>query len=140
MSDPTLALQKAVYDTLTGADFQGACGLAVGVYDHIPQNASAPYVVISNIQTDGAQVDRYDGTTAHLNLQVWSTKPGKVELFTIAAAARSALAPRSDLGPPFSLTGHRLITWRHLQTVPMDDPDGISVKATVTIEYLTEPL
>ena len=141
-SDPSLALQQAIYAVLTGVPFQTACAVAVGVYDHVPAAATPPYVVISDIQDDGAGVQAYDGSELHANLVVWSTKPGKVELRTIANAIRMFLAPRSDLTPPFSLAGagHRLVTWRRVQTIPMNDPDGISSKATVMIEYLTEPL
>ena len=141
-ADPAYALQKAFYAILTGQAFQTACGVTVTVYDHIPEKAVAPYVVISDIQTDGDAAQAYDGSDVHSNIMVWSTKPGKVELGMIANQVRVFLAPRSDRGPPFDLTasGHRLITWKHQQTLRMDDTDGISVKAAVKIEYLTQPL
>lgn len=141
-SDPSLALQQAFYSVLSGSAFQAACGVVVGVYDHVPAAAQPPYVVISDIQITGDPAVNYDSSDVHANFHVWSNAPGKVELRTIAGAIRTFLAPRSDLGPPFDLTshGHRLVTWRFLQSIPMDDPDGISVKATVMIEYLTEPL
>ena len=141
-SDPSLAIQKAIYNVLHGSAFQTACGVTVGVYDHVPQAARPPYVVISDIQVDGDGAGNYDPSIVHAHLTVWSNKPGKVELFTIAGLIRDYLAPRSDRGPPFSLStdGHRLVTYRHQQTIPMNDADGISTKATVMIEFKTEPL
>lgn len=138
-SDPTLAVQAAFYAVLSGASFQAACGQTVGIYDHPPSGASLPYVVISDIQTDGAAAQGYDGSEVHANLTVWSNAPNKVELMSIAAQIRQFLAPRSDKGAPFALVGHRLITWQHMQTQSMGEPDGISSKAIVRITYQTEP-
>lgn len=141
-SDPTLAVQKAIYNVLTGSAFQTACGVSVAVYDHVPQGARPPYIVISDIQVTSGAAVKYDASTVHAALTVWSNKPGKVELFTVSGLMRTHLAPRSDLGPPFNLAadGHRLVTYHYMQTIPLNDPDGISTKATVMIEYLTEPL
>lgn len=138
-SDPTLAVQAAFYGVLSSAAFQSACGQPVGVYDHPPSGAILPYVVISDIQTDGAPAQAYDGSEVHANLTVWSNAPNKVEVMGIAAQIRQFLSPRSDKGAPFALTGHRLISWEHLQTQSMGEPDGISSKAIVRILYQTEP-
>lgn len=140
MSDPTLPLQSAIYSVLTGAAFQAACGVSVAILDHVPINAALPYIRISDIQCSTAAAARYDATTARANLAIYSNAPGKVQLSTIASAVRAFLAPRSDLGAPLSLSGHRLVTWRYLQTIPKDEPDGITVSATVVIEFGTEPL
>ncbi len=142
-SDPSYALQLAFRAVLTGADFQQACGVAVGVYDFVPPSAKAPYITISDIQVDGADTsEHYDGSEVYAALVVWSSKPGKVELGRIADQVRTFLAPRAALGPPFDLSanGHSLITWKFQQTVPLNDPDGITVKATVKILYRTQPL
>lgn len=139
-SDPGLAVQQAIYSTLTGAAFQTLCGVAVGVYDHVPQGATPPYIVISDIQDDGTETQGYDGSDLHLNITIWTNRPGNVLARTLANAVRATLAPRSDLGAPLTLTGHRLISWRRTQTLVMDDADGLSVKALVKIEYATEPL
>ena len=69
-----MALQKAFYDVASGSAFQAACGLPVGVYDHIPAKAIAPYLVISDIQSDGDAAQSYDGTDAHANITVWSNQ------------------------------------------------------------------
>ncbi len=138
-SDPSLALQKAIYGVLTGAAFQTACGVTVGVFDHVPQSATPPYIIISDIQDDAASAQAYDGSELIANLLIWSVKPGKVELRTIANQVRAFISPRSDLGAPFTLTGHRLITWKRAQTLVMDDADGVSVKAVVRLEFQTEP-
>ena len=138
-SDPTLAVQAALYAVLTAAPFQAACGQTVGVYDDPPAGAALPYVVISDIQTDGAAAQGYDASDVHANLTVWSNAPNTVQLKGIAAQIRQFLAPRSDNGAPFALVGHRLITWTHMQTRSMREPDGISSKAIVSILFETEP-
>ena len=141
---PALPLQKAHFDLFSSAQFQTACGVTVGVYDRIPAKASTPYIVVSDIQVDGAQAQNYDASDVHANIVVWSTKPGKVEAQRIAGQVRAFCAPRVDPPnpriPPFTLEGHCLVTWRFLQAVPMDDPDGISSKVIVRLEYGTEPL
>jgi hypothetical protein len=139
-SDPTLEVQKAIHDVLEASPFQTECGVTVGVCDHVDAKTPLPYVVISDIQCDGAAAQAYDASDVIANLNIFSNKPGKVELFRIANAVRAYLAPRSNTGAPFAMTHHRLITWRHRQTVPKNEPDGISTSAVVSIEFNTEPL
>lgn len=140
---PALPLQAALYALFTGDAFQAACGVTVGVYDRTPATARTPYIVLSDIQVDGAQAQNYDASEIHANIVVWSTRPGKVEAQRIAGQVRAFTAPRVDppnaRTPPFTLEGHRLVTWRFLQAVPMDDPDGISSKVIVRLEYGAEP-
>lgn len=142
-SSPSLSLQKAFFELFTSADFQAACGVTVGVYDHVPAKAQAPYVVISDIQEDSADEQGYRGSDLHASITVWSTKPGKVEVHTIADQVRRFSAPVPGVGAapsaPFSLQDHRLVTWRHLQTIPKDEPDGITSSAIVKLVFSTEP-
>ena len=137
-----LSLQKAFFDLLTAPAFQAACGVSVGIYDRVPQGAVPPYIVISDIQEDGDTVQNYDGSELHANPTIYSSKPGKVELFTIAGNLRATLAPRADASGavPFVLIDHRLITWKFLQLVPVNEPDGETVKAIAKLVYLTAPL
>lgn len=84
-----LAVQEAVFQAITTA----VAGLSPvpGVYDHVPPNASLPYVTLDMQDTapmDGltARRDetRYYGT-------VWSDYEGRKEVLTILAAIRPAL-------------------------------------------------
>ena len=76
-ADPTIPIQAALYAALTGSAFQTACGVTVGVYDHVPQAASPPYLIISDIQIDGDSAAGYDPSDVHVNVHVWSVAPGQ---------------------------------------------------------------
>lgn len=84
-----IAVQKAVYETIETA----VAGLSPvpGVYDHVPSNASLPYVTL-----DMQDTAPMDGLTARRDETrfygtVWSDYEGLKEVLTILAAIRPAL-------------------------------------------------
>lgn len=89
-----LALQKAIIDTLKD-DAGLAVALAQRVYDKVPATAALPYVHFRYIQVIADEADCVDGQEVHIDLDVWSNKPGKTEASRIVGLVRSALNGRT---------------------------------------------
>jgi hypothetical protein len=64
-----LDLQKAIYGALNNV-------ISVPVYDHVPQDAKYPYVVIGEDNFNDWSTDDKDGFTATVNLHVWDRPKG----------------------------------------------------------------
>lgn len=131
MIDPSLPLQKAVYETLRA-------GLAdtIGVHDQVPVDtagritASFPFVAIGEDQMVSDADQCHDAVTAYCTVHVWSRAVGRVEGKTIMAqvcllldqvlpvagfqmiAHLVADGPR-DVGSLDGLTRHRVATFRY---------------------------
>ena len=131
MAEAELEVQKAIFDALAAA---GATP-----YDRIPLGAVFPYWGISDCHVMGDLAQGYDGSEVHCTLHGWSRAVGKVEIKAQAGLVRRTLAPLAGGPPPFALVTHQLITWTYESTLYLDDPDGITRHAVVTIQYLTRP-
>jgi hypothetical protein len=131
MSDPALALQKAVRDTLAGS---AAVTAIVGarIYDRVA-NAEFPYVTIGNDQLidDGNACG--DAWECFVTVDAWSRGVGMTEVKSLAAAVRSALATE------LAVTGFSVVAGVHQTTRYLDDPDGLTSHAVVTFRYLIDP-
>jgi len=89
MSDPTWAVQKAIYSALSGNVTHSAA--AVPVYDNVPQGTAYPYIVIDEQVTAEADYlgSRKDERTVYLS--VWSSLPGKKQVIEIMASIDALL-------------------------------------------------
>lgn len=131
MSDPSLALQKAVVAALR-ADVTAVSGR---VYDHVPADATAPYIAVGDWQTLDASVECVDSTEIIADLHVWSRGAvGQVEAKEIASAVRASLH-----GADLTLDDFALVEILHRDTRMLRDPDGISTHAVVTFRALVDP-
>lgn len=136
MIDPSLELQRVIYNTLSGA---AAVYAIVGespprIYDHVPEDAAKPYISFAPPQVLPDKADCIDGAETFFTVDGWSDGPGSVEIKQLGAAIAGAL----DL-VEFVLTGHRTVVCELQQIQYLDDPDGITKHAAVVIRTLTEP-
>jgi hypothetical protein len=130
VADPSLALQGAVYSRLK-ADCPSVAGR---VYDRPPQAVAFPYIGLGESQTVDDSVDCIDGVEIFLTLHAWSRVGGQVEVKTVASEIRSSLHEAElDLGPAwqFHLIEHR-------STNVMNDPDGVTTHAVITLRALID--
>lgn len=133
MSDPSEALQRALYATLTATP---AVTTLIGprVYDAPPPDAAYPFVEIAAVQMNEDGADCVDGTEAFIDVHAWSQVPGSIEAKRIAGAVKGALHEAVlDLAP-----GHRLVEILHRTTRVFRDPDGLTTHAVITFRALTE--
>jgi len=135
MSYPAAALQKALFDALTGnAALAAAMGGAVRAYDIVPPSAAFPYLTIADAQIlddgDTCEADRFE---ANADVQVWSRAVGSVEAKTISGAVRAAIAAG------LTATGW-LVTVIDCRSVQhFMDPDGLTARARLSFRFVIEP-
>lgn len=130
MSDPSLALQKALVAALKA---DGALSGDVAVYDSVPADASFPYVSFGPSQILPDQEDCIDGAEVIQQVDVWSRKPGYPECRQIAAAVVAAVDDK-DL----ALDAHRMILIEHQGTNYLREQDGLTSHAAVTFRALIQ--
>jgi len=84
-----LEIQKAIYSALDSA-------LSINVYDNVPDNAAAPYVVIGDDTVAEFDTDGERGFEATVTIHTWSTYRGRSQVKEIMSAVYNALH-RADL-------------------------------------------
>lgn len=126
MSDPSLALQTAIFSALDSA-------LSCSVYDHVPQAASYPYVVIAQVSTDNAEFlnARKDRKTVYL--AVYSTYRGQKEVQELMATISDTLHNNK-----LSLTTGRIASIRVIGMDTNREPDGVTYMGQVRVSVLVE--
>lgn len=130
MSDPSLALQKAVFDAIAS----NVPSIRGRVFDQPALDAAYPYVTIGEGQTLSDRADCYDGSESFLDIHVWSRAVGFPEAKAIANAIRAAL---DDSELP--LDGHSLELFQFRDARSLRDPDGMTSHIAMTFRALTQP-
>lgn len=134
MLDPSLALQKGVFDALSA----GLAGVAA-VYDRVPLDAAGrvvapfPYVHIGEDHILPVTDQCHDAFDAFAMVHVWSRAVGKVEAKSITGQVVAALAAALDL------SGFGVITWDCTDIRHMTDLDGLTSHSVVTFRYRLAP-
>lgn len=134
MSDPSAAMQKAVYARLTGYAPLVAL-VSTRVYDRAPETVVYPFVQIGYFQTVDDSSECIDGVEVFIELQAWSRAVGQVECKNVAAQIRAALHNwHPTLDDPFAAVGNI----EHENTRPIGDGDGLTTRSVVTLKVLVE--
>jgi hypothetical protein len=135
MAEPSLAMQRAIYDALT-ADLLLAevMGGAVRVYDLVPADASFPYITIGDDQALDAGVSCEPDMWEYFStIHVWSRATigaGRIEAKFIAGLTREILKT-PPAAPGFNVHLSQCERLDHLR-----DPDGLSAHSIVTMRFL----
>lgn len=131
-ADSTLPIQLAVRAALV-ADADVTALISGRVYDYVPDNVVFPYVSFG--QSDLVLEEGQDLEMAEVTMQIdtWSTKPGRVEMRQVMAAISNVLH-RSEL----SLSGHAFTLCRLTLQVEQDDPDTVSVHGIQQFTFTTQ--
>ena len=115
-ADVLAPIQQALYTRLTSD--AGLMADVTGVYDHVPEGAAFPYVVLGEATaTPQGALDRY-GRRSTVTLHVWSAYHGWSEALGIV----DHLIRLLDL-QTLTVAGHDFVAMRHEQTVTLRDPD-----------------
>lgn len=135
MTSPGWDLQKSAYTALASdGALLGMLGGAA-IYDHVPQNAAFPYVVIDQMQLRDWSTGTESGTEHILMLHVWSRYAGKREAYEIADAIREVLDDAK-----LTLDDHRLVNLAHQYSDLKRDIDGETYHGVLRFRAVTEPL
>lgn len=141
----TAALQKALYDKLTGdaalmAVLSSKWGFPA-VFDHIPQvpdpenNAYFPYVTIQAVDAQQWDTDTSNGADSPVQIDVWSRTRSMLEVRKIADAIYGLLHYTDLIIVDAS---HAWTSVDGIQTAP--DPDNITRRAMVSVRVVYDDI
>jgi hypothetical protein len=135
VSEPSLALQRGIYATLT-SDAAVTALIGQRVFDRITPGASFPYIRLAAAdQVIAEEQDCIDECVeVYAQVDVFSRAQGKVEAKNIAGAiARALKVSTITLESAYSLG-----SFIHRDTRFLDDPDGLSTHAVLTFHALID--
>ncbi len=127
MSDPSLALQKALYERLT-AD------LSCAVFDAVPDGMPYPYVTLDReFSSNSTPISGKDRQTRLFYLSVWSQYHGQAEVKRIMAEISTALNEKR-----LPLESGLAVSVRVTRTEATREPDGKTYMGSVTLRIITQ--
>jgi hypothetical protein len=133
MSSAGFALQKAIFEKLSGdASTLAALG-GPRIYDDAPARTEFPFVTFGQSTERDWSTGSDEGYEHLVTLHVWSRARGRRETEIVIAAARAALHDQ-DL----TLAGHRLINLRHEFSEARRDSDGETFHGIARFRAVTE--
>lgn len=127
MSNPGLALQKALYEKLSSS-------LSAPVFDAVPEGTPYPYVTLDFEATDNTTpISGKKRENRLFYLSVWSNYQGQAEVKRINGEIADAL---DEIALPLS-TG-TAVSVRVLRTETNREPDGKTYMGSVTLRIITQ--
>jgi len=134
MPNAAIALQQAIFSTLSGSS--GLLALLGGprIYDDAPQSPPFPYVTIGQSSERDWSTGTETGAEHTVTLHAWSRTAGKKQIAAILAELRASLHDQ-----PLTLDGHRLVNLRHELSELRRDADGDTYHGLVRYRAVTEP-
>jgi hypothetical protein len=140
MSEPSLALQAAIFAVLKDTGSSPPVPIVDRVYDRVPApvppalTPTFPYVTIGGDEVQQDAAECLEGSVeVTATIEVWSQAVGKIEAKTISGAIVSAIS-NADL----TLSGYRLVLIQHDATRHLGDPDGITSHSVITFRALID--
>jgi hypothetical protein len=131
MSDPGLALQKALLDRLTEPGV-----ISCKVFDSVPEKTRLPYVVMdTEISSNATPISGKKRENRLFYISVWSDYKGQREVKRInaevaAALDRVALSLPADQG--------RVVAVSVLRTETNREPDGKTFMGSIVVRIITQ--
>lgn len=126
-----LALQKTIYQTLTGNADLASC--VSGVFDKVPQRTVYPYIYIDSWLSEDWSSVTTEGLQHDISLHIWSRQGGKAECVEIIHKIHGLLH-LADL----TITAHKLILLRCVSTQTELMQDGITYRGVMRLFALTQ--
>lgn len=118
-----LQLQKSIYQCLTNAK--------LNVYDEVPKTAKFPYIVISNPEYKPFDTKNSSGQELNVNIHIWSTYPGKKEVYELIEKVIEALSYPLKFTDKDNYINHKKI----IRCNVIDDIDGVKRHGIIQIRY-----
>ncbi|PLX39059.1 MAG: DUF3168 domain-containing protein [Hyphomicrobiales bacterium] len=135
MTHPSWALQKAVYETLSGDPTLIALLGGVRIHDGAPRGAQLPFVALDPVVTTDGDGDELASREHRLSLVVWTREGGKRQALAVLERLNELLHD-ADL----TLDAHRLINLRRDREEVRQNNDRRSWRGELRLRAVTEPL
>lgn len=127
MTDPGLALQKALFEKLSAS-------LSAPVFDDVPEGTPYPYVTLDYETADNTTpISGKKRENRLFYLSVWSDYPGQAEVKRINAEIANAL---DEI--PLPLETGNAVSVRVVRTETNREPDGRTYMGSVTLRIITQ--
>ena len=128
------ALQRGVYQALTGSPHLTALLGGARIYDDAPQSAPYPFITLGQSVMRDWSTGTEDGAEHELTLHVWSRAGGKKQVQEIMESVKAVLHDK-----PLLLEDHYLINLRYGFSEARLDSDGDNFHGIVRYRAVTEP-
>lgn len=123
--DPSLAVQKAVFEILTEANAAGKA-----IFHDVPDDTPLPFIKIGDDQISGQDEA---GDWSEVEVEIHILAASIVQAKEIAAVVRNALSHRLELD------GFETIEWHFGTSRPVPEPDGETAHLLIQLDYLVQP-
>lgn len=121
-------LQKAIFARLDSE-------IAPPVYDHVPQEAPFPFVVVGDATAAEWGAGDLAGEQHVLSVHIWSRYQKRMEMKQVMGSIKTALD-----SAPLTLSGQHLVDLRFVFADEFPDPDGVSRHGLVRFRAITHPV
>lgn len=133
MSNPGIALQKAIYDTLAEDGELVALLGGARIFDDVPRGIRPPYVTIGESLIRDWSTGSEDGHEHFLTVNVWTASAGVRDVHRILDRVEALLDDAA-----LSLDEARLVSIRHEFSDVRREPDEETSRAIVRFRAVTE--
>jgi len=134
MTAASWALQRGIYNTLSGSTELMSLLGGDRIYTAAPPAAQFPYITLGQTVNLDWSTGTEDGSEHSLTLHVWSRAGGSKEVHEIIEVIRMVLHNQ-----PLALEDHYLVNLRHEFTEARIDSDGETMHGIVRYRAVTEP-
>ena len=131
MSEPSLALQKAIRDRLVATLEIVALVPADNIFDRSARPERFPCIVLGDGYSDFAHLYETFHDRAFADLHIWSEENSLTGVKTIAGLVRKALTTSPLTVDGFDCRDLAVVSGRYLR-----DPDGLHAHAVVSLEAI----
>lgn len=135
MTAASWALQRSIYQALTGSSELTSLLGGDRIYSDAPPAAEFPFITLGQTVNLDWSTGTEDGTEHSLTLHVWSRANSGREVHEILEVIRVVLHNQ-----PLSLDDHDLVNLRHEFMEARLDPDGETMHGIVRYRAVTEPM
>ena len=135
MTAASWALQRSIYQALTGSSELTSLLGGDRIYSDAPPAAQFPFITLGQTVNLDWSTGTEDGTEHSLTLHVWSRAGSANEVHEILEVIRMVLHNQA-----LALEDHDLVNLRHEFMEARLDPDGETMHGIVRYRAVTEPM
>lgn len=134
MNAGLFAVQDALYTALAAEPaLQLYLGNPARIYDHVPPDASFPFLTCGAVQAESYDTSDHQGLSQQMVLHVWSRERGRKETKLIL----DALYQKLHLGS-LTISGQKLLLCRFRSASIELDDDGLTYHGIAIYQFITQ--
>lgn len=135
MNHSSADLQKAIYSALVANTSLIAALGGAKIFDHTPQKAVYPYLVIGQASDRDWSTASENGSEHRITIHIWSEKSDRQEIYQIQQLVHSELHDAQ-----LSAQDHHVVNLRHEFSEVRADPQSDTLHGIMRFRAITEPI